>query len=171
MRARVGGHHHRGPNIRDDSAAINLQASQGSLPNPHQPLPRTLTRTYRGNPNATVEAMRGDAAQLESRGYVPISQAYSPGQYGCGAFLVALVLFVVPIGILIFLYMLIVKPAGTLTVVYELWHPSPPTPDPERAIGVTDVQARLARLDQLRESRTITEAEHTSRRAEIIKDL
>jgi hypothetical protein len=53
-------------------------------------------------------------------GYFPTSQSWAPGSYGCGAFLIALLLCVVFIGILVFVYMLIVKPDGTLSVTYEL---------------------------------------------------
>lgn len=38
---------------------------------------------------------------------------------GCGSFLLALLLAVVLIGILVFIYMLLVKPEGTLSVTYE----------------------------------------------------
>ena len=56
---------------------------------------------------------------MAERGYFPISQTYQPGEYGCGAFVVALLLCILVIGIFVFIYMLIVKPPGTLSVVYE----------------------------------------------------
>jgi hypothetical protein len=57
---------------------------------------------------------------MANQGFYPTSQTWVPGSYGCGAFLLALLLCVILIGILVFIYMLIVKPAGTLTVTYEL---------------------------------------------------
>lgn len=62
---------------------------------------------------------QADAANMAAAGFFPISQSWAPGTYGCGAFLIALLLCVVLIGILVFIYMLIVKPDGTLTVTYE----------------------------------------------------
>jgi hypothetical protein len=41
------------------------------------------------------------------------------GVMGCGAFLVALLLPIVLVGLLTIIYMLLVKPEGTLTVTYE----------------------------------------------------
>lgn len=59
------------------------------------------------------------AAMFAAAGYVPVSQSWAPGSWGCGAFLVALLLAFVLVGILVFIYMLLVKPAGTLTVTYQ----------------------------------------------------
>jgi len=56
---------------------------------------------------------------MAAAGYFPTSQVWAPGTYGCGAFLIALLLCVVLIGIIVFVYMLIVKPDGTLSVTYE----------------------------------------------------
>lgn len=66
---------------------------------------------------ATYQA---DAAHMAAQFYFPTSQVWTPGEYGCGAFLGALLLCLILIGVLIFIYMLIVKPDGTLTVTYEL---------------------------------------------------
>ena len=81
--------------------------------------PRTLSRVFKGKPEATAQLMRDETARLEPHGYVAVSQQYVQGQWGSGAFLAALVLCVVLIGLLIFVYMRIVKPEGTLTVTYE----------------------------------------------------
>ena len=78
-----------------------------------------VVRTYRGSQSSATNAFQNDAARLAAQGYVPISQSWAPGSWGCGAFLVALLLCLLLIGILVFIYMLIVKPAGTLTVTYE----------------------------------------------------
>lgn len=89
-----------------------------------QPLPEpvsghTIVRSYVGKPDWAAELFEHDANSLAKQGYFPISQTYEPGQYGCGAFLLALLLCFILIGILVFLYMLIVKPDGTLTVTYQ----------------------------------------------------
>jgi len=79
-----------------------------------------IVKTYKGNQQQAMEAFQSDTSKMSAQGYSPISQAWVPGSYGCGSFLVALLLFVILIGILVFIYMLIVKPAGTLSVTYEL---------------------------------------------------
>jgi len=83
-----------------------------------------IVRTYKGSESAAAAAFQRDAQTLAAQGYFPISQNWAPGSWGCGAFLVALILCIVLIGILIFIYMLIVKPAGTLTVTYEYRTPA-----------------------------------------------
>ena len=94
-------------------------------PDESQPLPETpknghtIVRTYVGDPDWAAKLFADDANALAEQGHFPISQTYEPGQWGCGAFLVALLLCLVLIGILVFLYLLIVKPDGTLTVTYQ----------------------------------------------------
>ena len=66
-----------------------------------------------------MAAYQADSANMAAAGYFPTSQSWAPGTYGCGAFLMALLLCVILIGILVFVYMLIVKPDGTLSVTYE----------------------------------------------------
>jgi hypothetical protein len=78
-----------------------------------------VVRTYRGSQAAATKDFRADAASMAASGYFPTSQSWAPGSYGCGAFLVALLLCFLLIGILVFIYMLFVKPSGTLTVTYE----------------------------------------------------
>lgn len=80
----------------------------------------TIVRSYKGKTQEqAARRFAEDAASLAEQGYHPISQSWAPGSYGCGSFIVALLLAVVLIGILIFVYMLFVKPDGTLTVTYE----------------------------------------------------
>jgi hypothetical protein len=67
-----------------------------------------------------METYQADSAKMAAQGYFPTSQIWTPGEYGCATFLLALLLCLVLIGILVFIYMLIVKPDGTLTVTYEL---------------------------------------------------
>ena len=83
--------------------------------------PQTIVRTYKAkSQQAAAAVFQADAATLAEQGYFPTSQSWAQGSWGCGAFLLALVLFLVLIGLLVFIYMLLVKPAGTLTVTYTL---------------------------------------------------
>ena len=85
------------------------------------PLPTVVVEVYKGrNIQDATAKFQQDAMALAESGYVPTSQSWAQGSWGCGAFLVALVLAFVLVGILIFIYMLLVKPEGTLTVTYEL---------------------------------------------------
>ena len=80
----------------------------------------TIVRVYRGMQQAdAITAFQADATELAKHGYTPSTQSWAQGQWGCGAFLVALLLCILLIGFLIFIYMLAVKPEGTLTVTYE----------------------------------------------------
>jgi hypothetical protein len=79
-----------------------------------------VVRTYKGSPESAARLFHAEAAEMAKQGYFPVSQSYTPGAYTCGEFLVALLLVIVLIGILVFIYMLIVKPPGTLQVTYEL---------------------------------------------------
>jgi len=75
-------------------------------------------KTYTGTETKAMAAFQADAISMAASGYTPTSQVWAPGRYGAGAFLLALILSVVFIGIIIFIYMLIVKPPGILTVTY-----------------------------------------------------
>jgi hypothetical protein len=78
-------------------------------------------RTYKGRNQAdAMAAYQAGAAEMATQGYFPVSQSWAPGAYGCGSFLVALLLCFILVGVLVFIYMLIVKPEGTLTVTYAL---------------------------------------------------
>ena len=78
-----------------------------------------IVKTYSGNENDAMAQFRVDAEDMAKKDYYPTSQTYAPGSYGCAAFLGALLLCFLIIGFLIFIYMLIVKPAGKLSVTYE----------------------------------------------------
>ncbi|PTU30962.1 zinc ribbon domain-containing protein [Stenotrophobium rhamnosiphilum] len=78
-----------------------------------------VVKTYRGSQDGAARAFKRDAATMGLKGYVPTSQSYAPGSYGCGSFILALILCFAIIGILILIYMLIVKPDGVLSVTYE----------------------------------------------------
>jgi NADH:ubiquinone oxidoreductase subunit 3 (subunit A) len=134
-------------------------------PEPSGPPPATLIRVYRGhNQQDAVAAMQADATALSAQGYEVTAQSWAPGSYGCGAFLVALILFIVLIGILVFLYMLFVKPDGTLTVTYTLRGTSP-APVPPGAMG------DLERLGQLLASGVLTQAEFDAKKAQLLERM
>ena len=81
--------------------------------------PATLIRRYNGAQQADAfAAFQQDARELAKQGYEPVSQSWAEGQWGAGALLIALVLLFVLVGLLVFTYMLLVKPAGTLTVTF-----------------------------------------------------
>ncbi|RYF40757.1 MAG: zinc ribbon domain-containing protein, partial [Cytophagaceae bacterium] len=79
---------------------------------------QTVVKTYQGRERDAMEEFRRDAEKMAAQGFHPISQTYAPGTYGCLSFLAALALCFILIGFVIFVYMIIVKPAGTLTVTY-----------------------------------------------------
>lgn len=78
-----------------------------------------VVRTYKGSQKDASMKFQDDARKMAQQSYVPISQSYAPGAYTCGEFLLALFLVIVVIGVIIFVYMIFVKPAGTLSVTYE----------------------------------------------------
>ena len=90
---------------------------------------KTVVKTYKGSQEQATKEYQKDAVRMAHQGYTPTSQVWTPGSYGCGTFILALLLCVLIIGILIFIYMVIVKPPGALTVTYTL----APRPDPEKA--------------------------------------
>jgi hypothetical protein len=79
-----------------------------------------VVKTYKGSQSVATSNFQKDAKDMAVKGYIPTSQNWAQGTYGCGAFLGALLLCIVIIGIVVFIYMLIVKPDGTLSVTYEL---------------------------------------------------
>jgi hypothetical protein len=82
--------------------------------------PATIVRVYTGKQQGDAnEAFQREAAALAAVGYEPTTQSWAQGQWGCGAFLFGMVMILlVGLGLLIILYLLIVKPDGTLTVTY-----------------------------------------------------
>jgi len=85
------------------------------------PPANAIVRVYRGRQQAdAVAEFQDDADELSRDGYVPVSQSWAQGQWGPGAFLAGLALILAfGIGLIVLAYLLIVKPAGTLTVSYE----------------------------------------------------
>jgi len=78
-----------------------------------------VIRQYKGNQATATARFQADAIKMAERGLFPTSQSWAPGQWHPGQFIFALLLCLVVIGILVFIYMLVVKPEGTLTVTYE----------------------------------------------------
>ena len=110
---------------------------------PHCELPlsgskkkQVIVKTYKGKTKEqAIAAYQTDSTLMSEQGYSPTAQSWAPGQYGCGAFLLSLLLCFLIVGIIVFIYMLIVKPEGTLSVTYELRLPSV---DPQKAIPVEE---------------------------------
>jgi hypothetical protein len=84
---------------------------------------QTIIKTYKGSQSTAQKLFQADSVKMAGVGYFPKSQSWAAGQWGAGAFLVALLLCLVLIGLLVFVYMLVVKPEGSLTVVYEYRQP------------------------------------------------
>jgi hypothetical protein len=77
-------------------------------------------KTYTGRQGQAMALYQADSIKMAAQGYFPVSQSWVPGAYSGGDFLGALLLCLLLIGILVFIYMLVVKPPGTLSVTYEL---------------------------------------------------
>ena len=90
-----------------------------------------IVKTYSGRVNEATSKFREDEPRMAASNYYPISSQYQAGEYGCGSFVLALLLCFILIGIIVFIYMLIVKPPGTLTVVYEYREVKKPVDDAE----------------------------------------
>jgi hypothetical protein len=81
----------------------------------------TFIRTFRGKSQSDAIT---EAHKYAAQHHVEIvSQSWEAGHWSGASFLVALLLCFVLIGLLVFVYMLIVKPAGELTVVFR--YPQP----------------------------------------------
>ena len=80
---------------------------------------KIIVRKYFGNEDTAHEQFIQESVKLAAHGYRPTSQSYAPGNWGCGCFLIALLCAFALVGILIFIFMLIVKPEGCLCVTFE----------------------------------------------------
>lgn len=80
---------------------------------------QVVVRTYKGHKDEATRAFGVDAQKMAALGYFPTTQNWAPGAWGLGEFLLALILCFVLVGFFVFVYMLLVKPDGTLTVTYE----------------------------------------------------
>ncbi len=80
---------------------------------------KVIVKTYKGKETEAMDAFRVDSNQMAALNYYPTSQSYAAGSYGCAAFIGALLLCLILVGVFVFIYMLIVKPDGVLSVTYE----------------------------------------------------
>ena len=81
--------------------------------------PQTFIRRYKGSESVANRKFDEDIKKMAALGWVPTGKNWVPGAYSGGDFVVAILLCFILIGILVFIYMLVVKPDGTLTVTYE----------------------------------------------------
>jgi len=81
---------------------------------------KIVVKNYSGSEKIAAEIYKRDAKLMAQQNYYPVSQNWIPGSYGCGTFILALILSIVIVGVLIFVYLILVKPDGTLSVTYEL---------------------------------------------------
>ncbi len=88
-----------------------------------------IIKSYHGKQDQAVYLFHADAARMAKQNYYPTSQNWVPGAYGFSDFFWAFVLCFLLVGVLVFIYMLIVKPAGTLSVTYELREDTAPPTD------------------------------------------
>jgi hypothetical protein len=107
-----------------DAAAARAAARGAALKQLglRDPLPLTVIREYKGKQQKDANGeFAKEAQQFYALGYIVTSQSWAQGQWGCGAWLLALLaILLVGLGLLILAFMLIVKPTGTLTVTYTL---------------------------------------------------
>jgi hypothetical protein len=123
--------------------------------------PMTLVRSYTGHQPEDAEApFEADAGLLAPIGYVPVSQSWSQGRWGRGAYVIAVLLFLLIVGFFLFVYLLLVSPDETLTVTYQ--HRSMPAPAPTLA-------ARLTEPDRARWAGLISDAEYHVKREELLR--
>lgn len=141
---------------------------------PDAPLPPSLTRSYHGSPEEIESLRRADEKSLATKEYFPKSQNFVPGSWGTGAYLLGVVLILVfGLGLLVLIYLVAVKPAGTLTVVYER------TGEPQALKGAVESPQgsepnhadRLRRLEALKTEGLISTEEYTAKRTAILEDL
>jgi RNA polymerase subunit RPABC4/transcription elongation factor Spt4 len=83
-------------------------------------LQKVIIKNYKGSQEKATRSFKNDSLKMSKKGYYPTSQNWNQGSWGCGSFILALLLCIIIIGVLVFIYMLIVKPDGTLSVTYEL---------------------------------------------------
>lgn len=79
-----------------------------------------IVEEYRGNQTEARKQFVKDKIRKAQKGYVVTHEEWTQGQWHIGHFIVALLLCFVLIGFLVFLYLLLCKPDGRLTVTYEL---------------------------------------------------
>jgi hypothetical protein len=85
-----------------------------------------IVRTYIGSEAAAATSFQADSTRMASLGCFPVIQNWEPGRWRTGAFIAALLLCFLIVGIPALIYMLIVTPDGMLIVTYAFrGSPSP----------------------------------------------
>jgi hypothetical protein len=82
--------------------------------------PTIKIATYHGSAVDALASFRAESKEMAEEGYYPISQCWMPGEYSVGFVVVAMLLCLITIGFVLVLWMLLVKPRGTLIVSYQL---------------------------------------------------
>ena len=77
-----------------------------------------IAKTYTGSQADATKSFQADAVRMADQGYFPVFQSWAPGRWRSGAFIAALLLCFLIVGIPALIYMLIVTPNGALTVTY-----------------------------------------------------
>jgi hypothetical protein len=77
-----------------------------------------IVKTYTGSQAEATKSFQADAVRMADQGYFPVFQSWAPGRWRSGAFIAALLLCFLVVGIPALIYMLIVTPNGALTVTY-----------------------------------------------------
>lgn len=78
-----------------------------------------IVRTYTSDSRRKASArFQREAVLFAAHGYYPSAQEWAPGQWKGSDFLAALVLCILLVGFLAFVYMLVVKPKGSLSVTF-----------------------------------------------------
>ena len=78
-------------------------------------------KVYRGDDPTSRGKYIKDLDIQKNLGYIPMSESWSPGSHGIGSFIIAIICIpILGVGLVALIYMLIVKPKGMLTVIYEL---------------------------------------------------
>jgi hypothetical protein len=138
--------------------------------------PPSLVRLYRGSqqPDAVAEFEK-EASSLATRGYLPSTQSWATGQWGVGAWLIAvlaclliaLAIWLLVVAVFVFAFMLIVRPDGSLTVTYVRQTQQASAVPPPGA-GNQSLSDRLTELDAARAAGLVSPEEHAEKRAAIL---
>jgi len=129
---------------------------------------KVIVKTYRGNEEGAIALFKNDSKLMAEKGYFPKNQVWVPGRYSGFSFFIAIILCIVLVGILIFLYMLIVKPDGALTVTYELAEAEQKTNSEHNGILVSD---EIKKLSELHNSGILTDDEFTAQKQKLLNLL
>jgi hypothetical protein len=77
-----------------------------------------IVKTYIGSQAQATMSFQADAMRMAAQGYFPVFQSWVPGRWRPRAFIAAVLLCLLIVGVPALIYMLIVTPEGTLTVTY-----------------------------------------------------